>query len=332
MVFGRSLEGVAFVTEHLKRPEVILVDENLRMGTVKRVDELNRHEELSDLLPLSLSVERSKYIIYGPRLHGAVNVNDILSHVKAIAQNMKQGQHFINLVPLPLGRSAQLIEVLEAASGLKVGKDFGYHYFPILSKRQNRASVWEGKREPWMAQAADTLKAEEGHIIDVMGTLVERFRDVWIARRQIFISEYIKGSLILDFVNEEFSRLQVYQGLSTLLLKSINEFMTSVVERVREAIKAQGIRPAKGVVGVVWDANELDMLGEEERAKQVLIRRLLDEFKKVEPIRQSEAENMILNAQVQKGTALLFCTREGFESLKGKGPAEALVPAVPLFA
>ncbi len=329
MVFGRTSQGVSFARELLKKTEATIVDENLRMGTVKALDDLLKQDELAELLPLSFSVEKSKYIIYSPRLHGSINVNDLMIHARAIAQNMGHGQHFINLVPLPRGRNLQLIEVIEASSGLKAGKDIGYHYFPPWSRRTDRASIWDGKREPWMAQAQDIERSEMEYIINILSILTERFRDVWLEHKQVFISEYVKGSAMLDFVDENFSRLQVYQGLSSLLVKSINEFIAAIIERVRAAIKAQGVRPAKGTVNLVWEVDDLDMLGEEEKARHALVRKLSDEFRRVEVVKQSEAENFLLNSQFQKGSALLLCTRNDFEALKGKGPDNVLVPAAP---
>ena len=155
-LYGFSTEGITLVNSILKNESFMIVDESTRFANPyeKSPSSQSYVSEITDLIPGDISISRSNFVFFGPKLKIGSDWPFITYHLKYVAGNLKKGQHFINLLPVEIGKNEQIIEIIEAVSGLKAGKDFGYHYFPVGSA-SILSSFFEGKKEPWMGQQVE---------------------------------------------------------------------------------------------------------------------------------------------------------------------------------
>ncbi len=329
VLYGFSTEGITLVNSILKNESFMIVDENTRFANPyeKNSSRQSYSNEITDLIPGDMQINSSSYVFFGPKLKIGSDWSFVTFHLKYVAGNLKKGQHFINLLPVEIGKNEQIMETVEAVSGLKAGKDFGYHYFPVGSA-SIIASLFEGKKEPWMGQTLDLNKAEEKFLLDALDAFTEKFRRVWLkGKQQIFYSYYIKGYYTISLIPESFGKNSPVSGLSKVYMKSAEDFAVYVLEKIKDRVKELSIKPTKASVYLVWDVDSYELLGESEYFRARLIERLNEFFSQTKLVSIERLESYILNYQLSKEELLLVCDEIFENRIRDKVDSQKIVKA-----
>jgi hypothetical protein len=329
VLYGLSTEGITLVNGLVKADEYLIIDENTRLANSynRKLSQLMRSEDLSDIVPGASALGGATLIFFGPKQRPFSDWSNVTFHLKFIAANLRRGQHVVNVLPVEKGRNYQMIEVLETISGFKAGKDFGYHYFPVGSPGA-LASIYDGKREQWMAQGSDMESAEEKYLIDAMDSFGEKVRKVWLRRgSDTFISYYVKGSYAISLVPNSFGKNSTLTSLSRVYLKSVDDFMSFVSERIKERVKELTIKPARASIYLVWDADANEILGESEYYRERFRQKLNESFARTESISMEKIESYVLNFQLAKEEVLVVCDELSESRLKDKVEVQKIIRA-----
>ncbi len=329
VLYGFSTEGITLVNSILKNESFMIVDESTRFAN--SYEKSSSHQiyasEITDLIPGDITISKSNFVFFGPKLKIGSDWSFIAYHLKYVAGNLKKGQHFINLLPVEVGKNEQIIEMIEAVSGLKAGKDFGYHYFPA-GNPSIIASIFEGKKEPWMGQEVELNKAEEKFLLDTLDSFTEKFRRTWLKRKQqIFYSYYVKGYYTISLIPGSFGKNSPVSGMSKLYMKSVDDFAFVILEKIKEKIKALSIKPTKASIYLVWDVDANELLGESEYFRTRLIQRLNEFFSQTKLLSIERLESYILNYQLSKEELLLVCDEIFENRIKDKVDSQKIVKA-----
>jgi len=329
VLYGYSTEGITLVNTMLKNEPFMIVDENTRFANSyeKNATNTSFNSDIIDLIPADITINGASFIFFGPKLKVVSDWPFITFHLKYVAGNINKGQHFINLLPVEIGKNEQMIEIIEAVSGLRAGKDFGFHYFPVGSPSV-LASSFEGKKESWMGQTSDLNRAEERFLLDALDAFTEKFRKVWLkGKAQIFYSYYVKGYYTLSLIPNSFGKNSPLSGLSKIYMKSAEDFALVILDKIKERVKSLSIKPTKASVYIVWDIDTYEMLGESEYFRAKLIEKLNEFFSQTKLLSIERLESYILNYQLTKEELLLICDEIFENRIKDKVDAQKIIRA-----
>ena len=333
MLYGLSTEGVEFVKKYYKRGFPV-IDESLRLAVMNISSdirlELSSRRELSDILPASEAIGRAKEIFFAPKAKrwGQEWWEEISHHVKFIGNSMSQGQHFINLMPMARGKNEQLINAIEAVSGLQAGRDFYYHYLPLPPDISD-ASAFDEAEYQRSDEKDEIEKKEIDYLINSMEGYLKLFEEVWIRRtRSVFISRYSKGIFPLTLSLESFDKGSSLHGIAGVLFKSADEYINKLVNNVKAKLREDSIKPTRAVIYVIWELDDYELFDESHYLRAKLVARLEEHFGEVIPLSLKRMENLILNYSLSKESIILSCTRDAADSLSGSEVGNKVIPGV----
>lgn len=333
-LYGLSTEGVNFIKKNYARSFPV-IDESLRL-TVATIDsnlqiELNSKRELSDILPATETLSKIKEIFFAPKVKkwGQDWWEEILHHVKFIGNSISQGQQFINLVPVALGKNEQLINTIETVSGLSVGKDFGYHYMPIPVSMATVVSVWDGTPYEWSNGQVSLEEGENGYLIRSVSNYLKLFEEVWLNRsKSVFVSDYSRGIFPLTLSLESFERGSSIHGISHVLLKSSDDYINQIVNDIKFKLREENIKPARAIVYVIWELDDYELFNEAHYLRAKLVSRLEEHFGEIIPLSLKKMENLTLNYSISRESIILACTKVSANALLNSEVSKIVVPGV----
>ncbi len=322
-----STEGISLVSGIFKAENFYIIDETTRLATLydRRSGFSGYSSEILDLVPEEEAIKNSRIIVFGPKIKSNLELGSLTFHLKQISEKIRKDQQLINIIPVDKGRNEQMIETIEAVSGLSAGKEFGYHYFPYGSSRV-MASNYEGKKEEWMASSGDMEGSEERFLIESLDSFSEKFRKVWLKRKlEMYYSYYVKGYYTLSLAANSFGKESPLTNLAKVMIKSIDDFADSILDGIKKKIKELSIKPVKAVIYLVWDVDQYELLGESEYFRARFVDKLNEYFSQTKLMTIDKLESIILNYQLSKEEILLVCDEISESRIKDKVDPQKLL-------
>ena len=141
--FGLSTEGYHLASKMvLNGADVKIIDESSASAialnseiakTYSNVISLREDEPLLAMEPSNVAISKAKYLFFTPRIRktGQDLKTEVNSKFKDAVSELKKGSSIINCLPTGFGGNDENISLLEHVTGLKVGKDSSYFYFPL---------------------------------------------------------------------------------------------------------------------------------------------------------------------------------------------------------
>ena len=141
--FGLSTEGYYLASQMvINGAEVKIIDESSSSAillnseiakTYTNVISLREDEPLLSMEPSNVAISKAKYLFFTPRIRktGQDLKTEVNSKFKDAVSELKKGSSIINCLPTGFGGNNENISLLEHVTGLKVGKDSSYFYFPL---------------------------------------------------------------------------------------------------------------------------------------------------------------------------------------------------------
>jgi len=161
VVYGLSTEGYAIASQMaIKGADVYIIDESTPSAislkaeiakTYPNVSSLKEDEPLLAMEPIDVAISKAKYLFFTPRIRktGQDVKTEIHSKFKDAVTSLKKNSSVIFTLPTGFGGNNENISLLEHVTGLEVGKQISYFYYPLEDLKQQPKNIgsFNGKED-----------------------------------------------------------------------------------------------------------------------------------------------------------------------------------------
>jgi len=175
VVYGLSTEGYAIASQMaMKGADVYIIDESnpsaisLKAEIAKiypNVTSLKEDEPLLAMEPIDVAISKAQYLFFTPRVRktGQDIKTEIHSKFKDATNSLKKNSSVIYTLPTGFGGNNENISLLEHITGLEIGKQISYFYYPLedLNHQPNTIGSFNGKDDPKLVELLSTGKKEK---------------------------------------------------------------------------------------------------------------------------------------------------------------------------
>ncbi len=166
VVYGLSTEGYAIASQMaIKGADVYIIDESnpsaisLKAEIAKiypNVTSLKEDEPLLAMEPIDVAISKAQYLFFTPRVRktGQDIKTEIHSKFKDATNSLKKNSSVIYTLPTGFGGNNENISLLEHITGLGIGKQISYFYYPLEDQNQppKKSGSFNGKEDPKLAE------------------------------------------------------------------------------------------------------------------------------------------------------------------------------------
>ena len=160
VVYGLSTEGYAIACQMaMKGADVYIIDESnpsaisLKAEIAKiypNVTSLKEDEPLLAMEPIDVAISKAQYLFFTPRIRktGQDIKTEIHSKFKDATNSLKKNSSVVYTLPTGFGGNNENISLLEHVTGLEIGKQISYFYYPLEDQSQQPKTIgWVLKKE-----------------------------------------------------------------------------------------------------------------------------------------------------------------------------------------
>ena len=370
-VFGMSTEGYDIARQAaIDGATVFIIDEsnptaielNAEIArTYPHISALQDDEPIMSLEPLHVAVSRSDYLFFAPRIRAQLHSTKASTHslFKDAVEHVKEGASVVFCVPVGIGESSEYVSILQHDTGLEVGSEVSYYYYPLESGRpppRMVGSVDPGRVDGRLAaifspdpenpaEFATLAASEYIHAMEI----VSRFASIctmlevaqFVPRESVpemavddrmqesYLDGMVGGLLDMRAVGLSLEDAKSLQRLPTLYAKGLDSYVRRLVDNTKQIIRDCDMRTTKTKVVILWSFDDHLMRGDRNEICNVLASRLHDWLADVDVY--AEPPPGIFSTD--KPMAVIPCSLKDFElaaAAKAEKPNLVVVKATPL--
>ncbi len=365
-VYGLSTEGYAVATRMaIKGADVHIIDESTPSAislkaeiakTYPNVSSLREDEPLLAMEPIDVAISRARYLFFTPRIHktGQDIKIEINSKFKDAVAPLKKNSSVVNALPSGFGGNNETISLLEYVTGLEVGKQISYFYYPLTATREPRIigsfngkedqdllGLLAGKKEKRFVTVSSS---EHFHAISVLSnfsSLCSTLEVCKLARdevtkadlasddlRDLFLDNMVSGLFDLKSLGSSFEGANTMMYLINGGIKGIDGYVKRLIDVVRTLLKKNNLKASRTKIAISWTLDQHEMRSDKSEARKNLMSRLHDYLGNVESF---EDPNFDL-FHSDKTTVVVACSKPDFDRIikSRHDPSLLIVKANPL--
>jgi hypothetical protein len=369
VVYGLSTEGYAIASQMaIKGADVYIIDESTPSAislkseiakTYPNVSSLKEDEPLLAMEPIDVAISKAQYLFFTPRIRktGQDIKTEIHSKFKDAVTSLKKNSSVVFTLPTGFGGNNENISLLEHVTGLEVGKQISYFYYPLEDLNQQPKIIGSFNRKEDLV-LSDLLtidkkekkfvaisSSEHFHAIDILsrfsslcGVLeVCKYAQDEITKndlssddfQEIFLDDMIKGLLDLKSLGSSFEGTNSLMYLINGSVKGIDGYVKRLIDEIRATLKKNELKASRTKIALSWTLDQHVMRGDKIEMLQNLTSRLRDYIGDVEAY---EDPNFDL-FHSDKTTIVVACSKLDFDNIeKTKQDSNLIiVKANPLF-
>ena len=329
MIYGLSTEGYEIAKKILrKQSKVIIIDENSRLGIIltseivkeyPHISFLNEEELLLNLEPFDKAISNAPIVFFAPRIR-KVNQdvkNEIILKFKEIITYLRKNTVIVINVPLGIGGNNEIITLIEHQSGLMVGTDVTYYYYPINSDKASETILGshQQRNENLFSNNIFDLINENNHIqkdsklvsitsaelvysiniinkysnltcineISKLGKSREDKREIFYKNLEsIYFDEIANGLFDLRIIGLSISSSTALSYVVNGTIRSIEGFIKNLVDETRSQLKYREIKASRTKVTIFWTIDNHEIRGDKTIIRELLESKLRDYIAEVE--------------------------------------------------
>ena len=369
VVYGLSTEGYAIASQMaIKGADVYIIDESTPSAislkseiakTYPNVSSLKEDEPLLAMEPIDVAISKAQYLFFTPRIRktGQDIKTEIHSKFKDAITSLKKNSSVIFTLPTGFGGNNENISLLEHVTGLEIGKQISYFYYPLedLNQQPKIIGSFNGKEDPVLSDLLTTDKKEKKfvaisssehfHAIDILsrfsslcGVLeVCKYAQDEITKndlssddfQEIFLDDMIKGLLDLKSLGSSFEGTNSLMYLINGSVKGIDGYVKRLIDEIRATLKKNELKASRTKIALSWTLDQHVMRGDKIEMLQNLTSKLRDYIGDVEAY---EDPNFDL-FHSDKTTIVVACSKLDFDNIEKTKQDSSLiiVKANPLF-
>jgi hypothetical protein len=329
VIYGLSTEGYEIAKKILReQSKVIIIDENSRLGVIltseivkeyPHISFLNEEELLLNLEPFDKAISNAPIVFFAPRIR-KVNQdvkNEIILKFKEIITYLRKNTVIVINVPLGIGGNNEIITLIEHQSGLMVGTDVTYYYYPINSDKTSETILGshQQRNENLFSNNIFDLINENNHIqkdsklvsitsaelvysiniinkysnlacineISKLGKSGEDKREIFYKNMEsLYFDEIANGLFDLRIIGLSISSSTALSYVVNGTIRSIEGFIKNLVDETRSQLKYREIKASRTKVTIFWTIDNHEIRGDKTIIRELLESKLRDYIAEVE--------------------------------------------------
>jgi len=352
VVYGLSTEGYAIASQMaIKGADVYIIDESTPSAislnseiakTYPNVSSLKEDEPLLAMEPIDVAISKAQYLFFTPRIRktGQDIKTEIHSKFKDAVTSLKKNSSVVFTLPTGFGGNNENISLLEHVTGLEVGKQISYFYYPLedLNQQPKIIGSFTGKEDPVLSDLLTIDKKEKKfvaisssehfHAIDILSRFsnlcsileVCKYAQDKITKndlssddfQEIFLDDMVRGLFDLKSLGSSFEGTNSLMYLINGSVKGIDGYVKRLIDEIRATLKKNDLKASRTKIALSWTLDQHIMRGDKIEMLQNLTSRLRDYIGDVEAY---EDPNFDL-FHSDKTTIVVACSKLDFDNVK----------------
>lgn len=352
VVYGLSTEGYAIACQMaIKGADVYIIDESTPSAislkaeiakTYPNVSSLKEDEPLLAMEPIDIAISKAQYLFFTPRIRktGQDIKTEIHSKFKDATTSLKKNSSVIYTLPTGFGGNNENISLLEHVTGLEVGKQISYFYYPLedLNQQPKFIGSFNGKEDLTLADLLTTGKKEKKfvaisssehfHAINVLSRFSSLSSILEVCRyvqddvtkndlssddfQEIFLDNMVSGLFDLKSLGSSFEGANTLMYLINGSVKGIDGYIKKLIDEIRSTLKKNDLKASRTKIALSWTLDQHEMRGDKIEMLQNLTSRLRDYIGDVEAY---EHPNFDL-FHSDKTIIIVACSKIDFENIE----------------
>ena len=367
VIYGLSTEGYSLACQiALNGGDVQIIDESIPSAiSIKQdiassypsVQALKDDEPLLAMTSIDAAISKAQVLIFSPRLRktGPDIKIEINSKFKDAVSNVKKGCSIVYGLGTGFGGNSENMSLLEHVTGLKVGKNVSYFYYPLSKENVVKSYIGSlnGKENEILKKllVGDgnfnflTLNSSEYfHAMDILKQFSSQTSILEVCKfakdsvtksdldseklGEIFLDDMIDGLFDLRSLSSSFEGASSLTYLINGSMKGLDGYIKRLIDETRLILKKNELKASRTKILLLWTIDQHEMKGEKIEKLQELETKLKDYIGDVESVSQP-----IDIFQNDKTTIVVICSKYDFDyMLKNNKDNELIIlKANPLF-
>jgi hypothetical protein len=361
VVYGLSTEGYAIACQMaMKGADVYIIDESnpsaisLKAEIAKiypNVTSLKEDEPLLAMEPIDVAISKAQYLFFTPRIRktGQDIKTEIHSKFKDATNSLKKNSSVVYTLPTGFGGNNENISLLEHVTGLEIGKQISYFYYPLedQSKQPKTIGSFNGKEDTKLSELLSTGKKEKKfvaisssehfHAINVLSRFSSLCSILEVCKyaqdditkndlssddfQEIFLDDMVTGLYDLKSLGSSFEGANTLMYLINGSVKGIDGYIKRLIDEIRATLKKNDLKASRTKIAISWTLDQHSMRGDKIEMLQNLTSKLRDYIGDVEAYEDPHLDLF----HSDKTTIVVACSKSDFENIEKNKKDSSLI-------
>jgi len=359
VIYGLSTEGYSLACQiALNGGDVQIIDEStpsaisIKQDIAKSypsVQALKDDEPLLAMTSIDAAISKAQVLVFAPRIRktGQDIKIEINSKFKDAVSNIKKGCNVVYGLGTGFGGNSENISLLEHVTGLKVGKNISYYYYPL--SKESTIKPYIGSSD---SKENETLKklltnekkfnflslnsAEYFHAIDILKQFSSQTSILEVCKfaknsvtksdlnseklGELYLDDFIDGLFDLRSLSSSFEGASSLMYLINGSMKGLDGYIKRLIDETRLILKKNELKASRTKILLLWTLDQHEMKGEKIEKLQELETKLKDYIGDVESI--SQPVDIFQN---DKTTIVVVCSKQDFDYIMKNNKDDELI-------
>ena len=359
VVYGLSTEGYSVACQiALNGGDVQIIDEStpsaisIKQDIAKSypsVQALKDDEPLLAMTSIDAAISKAQVLVFAPRIRktGQDIKIEINSKFKDAVSNIKKGCNVVYGLGTGFGGNSENISLLEHVTGLKVGKNISYYYYPL--SKESTIKPYIGSSD---SKENETLKklltnekkfnflslnsAEYFHAIDILKQFSSQTSILEVCKfakdsvtksdlnseklGELYLDDFIDGLFDLRSLSSSFEGASSLMYLINGSMKGLDGYIKRLIDETRLILKKNELKASRTKILLLWTLDQHEMKGEKIEKLLELETKLKDYIGDVESI--SQPVDIFQN---DKTTIIVVCSKRDFDYIMKNNKDDELI-------
>ena len=359
VIYGLSTEGYSLGCQiALNGGDVQIIDEStpsaisIKQDIAKSypsVQALKDDEPLLAMTSIDAAISKAQVLVFAPRIRktGQDIKIEINSKFKDAVSNIKKGCNVVYGLGTGFGGNSENISLLEHVTGLKVGKNISYYYYPL--SKESTIKPYIGSSD---SKENETLKklltnekkfnflslnsAEYFHAIDILKQFSSQTSILEVCKfakdsvtksdlnseklGELYLDDFIDGLFDLRSLSSSFEGASSLMYLINGSMKGLDGYIKRLIDETRLILKKNELKASRTKILLLWTLDQHEMKGEKIEKLLELETKLKDYIGDVESI--SQPVDIFQN---DKTTIIVVCSKRDFDYIMKNNKDDELI-------
>jgi len=325
VIYGLSTEGYSLACQiALNGGDVQIIDESTPSAISIKKDIANSYpsvkalkddEPLLAMTSIDAAISKAQVLIFAPKIRktGQDIKIEINSKFKDAVSNIKKNCLVVYGLGTGFGGNSENMSLLEHVTGLKVGKNVSYFFYPLSKENTPKTFIGssDGKENELLKKLFSFNKnlnfltltsSEYFHAIDILKQFSNQTSILEVCKfakdsvtksdlnsekiGEVFLDDIIDGLFDLRSLSSSFEGASSLMYLINGSMKGIDGYIKRLIDETRLILKKNELKASRTKILLLWTLDQHEMKGEKIEKLQELELKLKDYIGDVEAISQ----------------------------------------------
>ena len=359
VIYGLSTEGYSLACQiALNGGDVQIIDEStpsaisIKQDIAKSypsVQALKDDEPLLAMTSIDAAISKAQVLVFAPRIRktGQDIKIEINSKFKDAVSNIKKGCNVVYGLGTGFGGNSENISLLEHVTGLKVGKNISYYYYPLSKESPIKPYIGssDSKENETLKKLLTNEKkfnflslnsAEYFHAIDILKQFSSQTSILEVCKfakdsvtksdlnseklGELYLDDFIDGLFDLRSLSSSFEGASSLMYLINGSMKGLDGYIKRLIDETRLILKKNELKASRTKILLLWTLDQHEMKGEKIEKLLELETKLKDYIGDVESI--SQPVDIFQN---DKTTIIVVCSKRDFDYIMKNNKDDELI-------